>query len=391
MVGCEPGRGATIPRVSDVNVAVIGYGFMGRAHSNAWRQVSAFCSPPLTPSLAVICGRTRENTEAAARAFGWREAATDWREVVRRPDVHIVDICTPGDSHADIAIAAARAGKAVICEKPLANTVKEAERMLAAVERAGVAHMVCHNFRRVPAVCLAQQIIREGRIGRIRHFRGAFLEDWLNDPAFPMVWRLDRKRAGSGSLGDIGSHVVDLARMLAGEIAEVSGLTETFVKKRPLAGAPGRTGRVTVDDGAVAVVRFANSAIGSIEATRFAPGRKSSCAFEINGSLGSVRFDLERLNELDVYFESDPPELRGYRTILVTERTHPYLAAWWPPGHIIGWEHTFTHTVHALLEAMAGGTVPSPSFHDGVMNQRVLDAIERSAASRRWVRVKGVA
>jgi predicted dehydrogenase len=378
-------------RMSDVGVALIGTGFMGRAHSNAWRQVSAFCAPRLRPRLTVICSRSRDKADAAARAFGWDDAATNWRDVVCRPDIDIVDVSTPGDSHADISIAAARAGKAVICEKPLANTVREAERMLAAVERAGVAHMVCHNFRRVPAVCLAERVIREGRIGTIRHFRGAFLEDWLNDPAFPLVWRLDRKQAGSGSLGDIGSHVIDLARMLVGEIAEVSAIMETFIRTRPLPSDPTRKGRVTVDDAAVAAVRFVNGAIGSIEATRFAPGRKSSCTFEINGSLGSVRFDLERLNELDVYFESDPPTLRGYRTILVTEQAHPYLAAWWPPGHIIGWEHTFTHMAHALLEAMADGVVPSPSFHDGVMNQRVLDAVERSSQTRRWVRVKGAA
>ena len=380
-----------MPGMPDAGVALIGYAFMGRAHSNAWRQVSAFCQPKLTPRLKVICGRTLEKTEAAARAFGWEEAATDWRRVVGRPDIQIVDICTPGDSHAEIAIAAARAGKAVICEKPLANTVRDAERMLAAVERAGVAHMVCHNFRRIPAICLAQQIISEGRLGQIHHFRGAFLEDWLVDPAFPLVWRLERERAGSGSLGDIGSHVIDLARMLVGEIAEVSGITETFVKSRPLPGAPARQGRVTVDDGVVAAVRFANGAIGSIEATRFAPGRKSQCAFEINGSQGSLAFDLERLNELEVYFESDPPHLRGFRTILATEPIHPHMAAWWPPGHIIGWEHSFTHMVDDLLGAIAGGTVPSPSFRDGVMNQRVLDAIERSSTSRRWVRVKGVA
>jgi len=375
----------------DVGVALIGTAFMGRAHSNAWRQVAAFCAPPLTPRLRIICGRDRARTEAAARAFGWEEAATDWRKVVCRPDVHIVDISTPNDSHAEIAVAAARAGKAVICEKPLANRVKDAERMLAAAERAGVAHMVCHNFRRIPAICLAERIIREGRIGTIRHFRGAYLEDWLNDPAVPMMWRLDRKLAGSGSLGDIGSHVIDLARMLVGEIAEVSGVMETFVRARTLPSNPSRQGRVTVDDGVVAAVRFANGAIGSIEASRFAPGRKSWCAFEINGSGGSVRFELERLNELDVCLESDPEHMRGYRTILVTERTHPYLAPWWPPGHIIGWEHSFTHMVHALLEAVAGGTVPSPSFHDGVINQRVLDAIERSSEARRWVRVKGVA
>jgi predicted dehydrogenase len=377
--------------VSDANVALIGYGFMGRAHSNAWRQVPPFCPTRLTPRLKVICGRTREKTEAVARAFGWEETSTDWRQVVSRPDIHIVDISTPGDTHAEIAMAAARAGKAVICEKPLANTVREAERMLAAAERAGVAHMVCHNFRRIPAVCLADQIIRDGRLGEIRHFRGAYLEDWLLDPTFPLVWRLDRRKAGSGSLGDIGSHVIDLARMLVGEIAEVSGVMETFIRARPLPGRPERKGRVTVDDAAVSTVRFASGAIGSIEATRFAPGRKSQCAFEINGSLGSLAFDLERMNELEVYFASDPPAVRGFRTILATEPVHPHMAAWWPPGHIIGWEHTFTHMMRDLLEAVADGTVPSPSFRDGVMNQRVLDAIERSSKSRRWVRVKGAA
>jgi predicted dehydrogenase len=375
----------------DVGVALIGTAFMGRAHSNAWRQVGAFCAPPLTPRLRIICGRDRARTEAAAHAFGWDAFTTDWREAVSRPDVDIVDVSTPNDSHAEIAIAAARAGKAVICEKPLANTVRDAERMLASAERAGVAHMVCHNFRRIPAICLAERIIREGRIGAIRHFRGAFLEDWLNDPAVPMMWRLDRRLAGSGSLGDIGSHVIDLARMLVGEIAEVSGVMETFVRSRPLPSNPSRRGRVTVDDGVVAAARFANGAIGSIEASRFAPGRKSWCAFEINGSGGSIRFGLERLNELDVCLESDPEHMRGYRTVLVTERTHPYLAPWWPPGHIIGWEHSFTHMALALVEAMAGGTVPSPSFRDGVMNQRVLEAIERSSQTRRWVRVKGVA
>jgi predicted dehydrogenase len=376
--------------MSDVNIALIGAGFMGKAHSNAWRQVSAFCSPRLTPRLKVICGLVPQQVRAAARAFGWAETVADWRAVIGRPDIHIVDICTPGDSHAEIAIAAARAGKVVLCEKPLANTVREAERMLAAVERAGVPHMISHNYRRVPAVLLARQIIRDGRIGKVRHFRGMYLQDWISDPAFPLVWRLDRRTAGSGALGDIGSHVVDLARMLVGEIAEVSGLTETFIKTRPLPGHPRRKGRVTVDDAAVALVRFASGATGSIEATRLAPGRKNHNRFEINGSTGSLAFDLERLNELEVYFESDPPSMRGFRTVLVTERTHPHMAAWWPPGHIIGWEHTFTHAMYDLLEAVADKKVPSPNFLDGVRNQRVLDAIERSSRSRRWVGVKGV-
>lgn len=376
--------------VADLNIALIGYAFMGRAHSNAYRQVAAFLAPRLTPRLKVICGRNGPPLEAAAACLGWAETATDWRDVVSRPDIDVVDICTPGESHAEIAIAAARAGKAVFCEKPLANTVRDAERMLQAVTRAKVAHMICHNYRRVPAVVLAGQLVAEGRLGEIRHFRGDYLQDWIVDPAFPLVWRLRREQAGSGALGDIGSHVVDLARCLVGEITEVAGALQTFVARRPLPERPSRTGAVTVDDAAVACLRFENGAIGTLEATRMAPGRKNANRFEINGSLGSLAFDLERLNELEVYFESDPPGQRGFRTILVTESSHPYMKAWWPPGHVIGWEHTFTHMVYELCEAIADGRVPSPSFDDGVRNQRVLDAIERAARTRRWERVKGV-
>ena len=375
--------------MADLNIALIGYAFMGRAHSNAYRQVSAFLAPRLTPRLKVICGRDRPAVEAAAKRLGWAEAVTDWRRVVDRPDIDVVDICTPGDSHAEIAIAAARAGKAVFCEKPLANSVRDAERMLTAVTRAKVAHMICHNYRRVPAVVYASQLLAEGRLGDIHHFRGTYLQDWIVDPAFPLVWRLRREQAGSGALGDIGSHVVDLARFLVGEITDVAGALETFVTERPLPGHPNRTGAVTVDDAVVACLRFEGGAIGTLEATRMAPGRKNANRFEINGSKGSLAFDLERLNELEVYFESDPPGQRGFRTILVTDATHPYMKSWWPPGHLIGWEHTFTHMVYDLCEAMADLRVPSPNFEDGVRNQYVLDAIERAARSRRWVRLPG--
>jgi predicted dehydrogenase len=370
----------------EINVALIGYAFMGRAHSNAYRQVSRFFSPRLRPRMKVICGRTRSLAEAARRVHGWEEAATDWRAVVARKDIDLVDISTPGHLHAPIAIAAARAGKAVICEKPLANTLRQADRMLAAVRAAGVVHMVCHNYRRAPAVVLARQIIDEGAIGDIRHFRGSYLQDWLVDPAFPMNWRLDRTAAGSGALGDLASHVIDLARFLVGEIAEVAGDLRTFVRQRPEAGRPRTRRRVTVDDAASALVRFANGAIGTIEATRMAPGRKNHNRFEINGTTGSLAFDLERMNELEVYVTSDAPAMRGFRRILVTEQTHPYLQAWWPPGHIIGWEHTFTHTIFDLLEAMADDRLPAPNFADGVRTQRVLDAIARAATSRRWER-----
>jgi predicted dehydrogenase len=365
--------------MSHVNVAMIGYAFMGKAHSNAWRQVGRFFSPRIEPRMKVICGRDGANVEKAAFRLGWEQAATDWREVIAREDVDIVDICTPGDSHAEIAIAAAGAGKAVFCEKPLANTVAEAEAMMKAVEDAGVVHMICHNYRRAPAIVLAKQLIDAGRIGEIRHYRGTYLQDWIVDPSFPRVWRLQKELAGSGALGDIASHSIDLARYLVGEITAV---------ERPLPDQPDRRGDVTVDDAALALVRFSSGAIGSIEGTRMAPGRRNYNRFEINGSEGSIAFDLERLNELEVFFRNDAPAEQGFRTILATESVHPYAGAWWPPGHIIGWEHTFTHTVFDLLEGIADGRSPQPSFRDGLRNQRVLDAVERAAAERSWIEIR---
>lgn len=373
--------------MAEINVALIGYAFMGKAHSNAYRQVTPFFSPRLRPRLKVLCGRTKEKVEAAAREYGWEEAATDWEAVVGRKDIDIVDISTPGDLHAPIAIAAARAGKVVFCEKPLANTVVEADRMLAAVRKAGVLHMICHNYRRAPAVMLAKRLIEDGTLGDIRHYRGIYLQDWIVDPRFPLVWRLDRKKAGSGALGDIAAHSIDLARFLVGEILEVSARLETFVKQRPLPDDPKRNGKVTVDDAVAALVRFDSGALGTIEASRMALGRKNSNRFEINGSKGSLSFDLERMNELELYLESDPKSVRGFRRVLVTEGSHPYMKAWWPPGHIIGYEHTFTHTVFDLVEAIADDRLPTPNFIDGVRNQRVMQAMEKASATRRWVKV----
>ncbi len=365
-----------------LNVAMIGYKFMGKAHSNAWRQVGRFFDLPFEPVLKVLCGRDAAGVEHAARAFGWEEAATSWEDVVGRDDIDVVDVCTPGDTHEPIAIGAAEAKKVVFCEKPLANTVDEAERMLDAARANGVIHMLCHNYRRAPAVTLAKRLIEEGRIGRIHHYRGTYLQDWIVDPSFPRVWRLEKSKAGSGALGDIGSHSIDLARYLVGEITEVSGLLETFVRERPLPEDPSKTGPVDVDDAALALVRFENGAIGTIEGTRFAPGRKNYNRFEINGSKGSIAFDLERMNELELYVEEGPES--GFRTVLATDASHPYVAGWWPPGHIIGYEHTFTHTVLDLLLAVDKKEVPTPNFEDGVRNQKVLAAIERSAASRTW-------
>ena len=364
-----------------INVALIGYKFMGRAHSNAWRQAASFFDVPVKPVLKTIVGRDEAGVRDAAERFGWQEHTTSWEEVVRREDIDVVDICTPGDTHLPIALAAAEAGKVVFCEKPLANNVADAERMLEAVRAAGVIHMLCHNYRRVPAVTLAKRLIEEGRIGVVRHYRGTYLQDWLVNPEVPRVWRLEKSKAGSGALGDIASHSIDLARYLVGEITEVAGLLETFVKERP---APEGKGLlpVEVDDAALSLVRFEDGAVGSIEATRFAPGRRNYNRFEVNGSKGSLVSNLERMNELELYTEEGPES--GFRTILATDPTHPFMEGWWPPGHIIGYEHTFTHTVLDLLRAIAEGKQPKPDFEDGVRTQKVLDAIERASTSRRW-------
>ncbi|MBY0402150.1 Gfo/Idh/MocA family oxidoreductase [Myxococcota bacterium] len=365
----------------EIRIAMIGHQFMGRAHANAWRQAGHFFELPARPILKVVCGRDAAAVAKAADRLGFAAHSTSWQEVVRRDDVDVVDICTPGDSHREIALAAAAAGKAILCEKPLANTLTEAEQMLAAVRSAGVLHMLCHNYRRAPAVLLAKRLIDEGRLGRLHHFRGTYLQDWIVDPAFPRVWRLERARAGSGALGDIASHSLDLARFLVGEIREVSGLLETFVRERPTEDGAGRA-PVDVDDAALALLRFENGAIGSVEGSRFAPGRKNFNRFEINGSRGSLVFDLERMNELELYEEGGPES--GFRTILATDPSHAFVEAWWPPGHVLGWEHTFTHTIVDFVRAFAGGGRVRPDFEDGVCNQRLLDAIERSAAGRAW-------
>jgi predicted dehydrogenase len=378
-----------------INVGLVGYKFMGRAHSNAYRQVAHFFPDlALRPVMKVLAGRDEAAVREAAGQLGWQEVETDWRRLVARDDVGLVDISTPGDTHAPIAIAAAESGKHVLCEKPLANTLPEARQMLEAVRRAGVVGMVNFNYRRVPAIQLAKRLIDEGRIGQIYHWRAVYLQDWIMDPNFPLVWRLQKDAAGAGALGDLGAHIVDLARLLIGEIAEVSGLATTFIKQRPLEGAPsgglaakGRgpaTAEVTVDDAALFLARFENGAVGSFEATRFAKGRANYNSFEINGSKGSIVFDLHRMNELSVFFDDDQGDVRGFRNILVTEAAHPYLSAWWPAGHIIGWEHTFTHTIHDLLQGIATGAAPAATFEDGLRCQAVLDAVERSAGSRGW-------
>jgi predicted dehydrogenase len=364
-----------------LNIALIGYGFMGRAHSNAWRQVRSFFDVPYEPVLKVICGRDEARVTKAADRFGWEKHSTSWEDVVARKDIDLVDICSPGDTHLPIAVAAAHEGKFIFCEKPLANTLADAEEMLAAVRANSCLHMICHNYRRAPAVALARELIGRGRIGNIYHYRGTYLQDWLVDPDFPRVWRLEKARAGSGALGDLLSHSIDLARYLVGEITEVSGLLKTFIPERPL--PESRTmAPVEVDDAALSLVKFENRAVGTIEATRFAAGRKNYNRFEINGSRGSIVFNLERMNELELYVDEGLES--GFRTIQVTGKGYPYMEGWWPRGHIIGYEHTFTHTVLDLLKAVAEGRLPTPNFEDGVRNQLVLEAVERSAESRSW-------
>jgi len=372
-----------------IGVGMIGYAFMGKAHSLAWHTVSRAFDVPLRPRLAAICGRDKAAAQAAADRLGWAAVETDWRALIARDDVQLIDISAPGDMHAPIAIAALAAGKHVLCEKPLANTLAEAEAMKAAADAAypsGARAMVGFNYRRVPALALARRLVEQGRIGTLRHFRAVYLQDWLTDPDAPLTWRMQAERAGSGALGDLGAHIVDLARYLTGdEVAGVSAVSATFTPERPYADGSG-TGTVTVDDAVVFAGRLASGALASFEVTRCAAGRKNGLRVELNGSAGSLAFDLERLNELEVFTVVGDPggddgDTSGFRRVLVTEGRHPYLSAWWPPGHVLGWEHTFTHQAADLLTAIADGGQPRPSFGDGLAVQRVLDAVARSAAS----------
>jgi len=383
----------------EINVALIGHQFMGRAHSNAYRQVSRFFPGKYRPRMKVLCGKAcTEELEATAQQLGWEESDCEWRRVIERKDIDIVDISTPGHLHHPMAIAAAETGKHIICEKPLANNLAQAKEMLRAVQKAGVTHMVNFNYRRAPAVAFAKKLIEEGRLGQVYHYHAAYLQDWIMDPDFPLVWRLEKKYAGSGALGDIGAHAADLAQMLIGYIDSVTGQMTTFIKERPLPGtgegawgakgAEGKKGKVTVDDDTNFLAHFKNGAVGVFESTRFAGGRRNFNTFQVYGSKGSLAFNMERMNELEFYDRTEPNEQQAFKTIMVTEGTHPYVGAWWPPGHIIGYEHTFVHAVHDFLVALETGQPPQPGFDEGVRVQAVLDAVERSAKSGRWEKVK---
>jgi len=380
-----------------LNVGLIGYNFMGKTHSNAWRQAPRFFNLPVDIALHTICGRSAASVEVARQKLGWQFASTNWKDVVSNPEIDIIDIATPNDSHCEIAIEAAKHGKAILCEKPLALNVAQCEKMVAAVKKAKVPNMVCHNYRRIPAIALAKRMIERGDLGdRIYHYRARYAQDWIADPMFPLVWRLQSKIAGSGTHGDIDAHIIDLGRYLVGEIKDVTALMETFIKERPLleesgaglsAKASQKTGKVTVDDAVSWIGRFKNGAIANLEATRFAYGRKNHITIEINGSKGSLAFDFEDMNRLKFYNAADPSDANGFKDILVTEENHPYAGAWWPPGHILGYEHTFVNTFADFITAVAAGKSVHPTFEDGLNTEKVLSAVSASARSREWVRV----
>ena len=396
-----------------LRVGMVGYAFMGAAHSHAWRTAPRFFELPLQPQLTALAGRNAEGVRAAAEKYGWDGVETDWRRLIERDDIDLVDICTPGNTHAEIAIAALEAGKHVLCEKPLANSVEEAERMTAAADAAaarGVYAMCGFSYRRTPALALAKRMVDAGRLGQIRHVRAQYLQDWLSDAGAPLTWRLDKEKSGSGSLGDIGAHSIDAAQWITGRrITGVSALLETFVKERPVGGefvglgGHGATGEdmqlgpVTVDDAAIFSARFEGGAsgggasdggpIGVFEATRFALGRKNAMRLELNGTKGSLAFDFEDMNTLSFYDAAEEPEA-GFRRIQVTEPEHPYTGSWWPVGHGLGYEHVFTHQVVDFLTAISESRQPTPSFADALQVQKVLAAVEASASDdSRWQKI----
>lgn len=383
-----------------LRVAMIGHGFMGAAHSQGWRTAPHVFDLPTAVEMSVIVGRNADSVADAATKWGWAESATDWRQVIARDDIDVVDIVTPGDSHAEIAIAALEAGKHVLCEKPLANSVAEAEAMADAAARAaarGIRAMVGFTYRRVPAVTFLRDLIAQGAVGRIAQVRASYRQDWLVDREMPLAWRLQKEHAGSGALGDIGAHAIDLAQFVTGmKLERVSGVVDTIVKQRPLLGsgsglsgtAADGYGEVTVDDVAIFTGRFEGGVLGSFEATRFATGRKNALSIEVSGDRGSLAFDLEDLNALWFYDRTAPHTTQGFTKILVTEAEHPYVAAWWPAGHLLGYEHGFSHQVKDLVEAIHAGADPHPTFAEGLQVQRVLAAVEQSSdRDSSWVRV----
>jgi predicted dehydrogenase len=376
-----------------VGVGMLGYAFMGKAHSNAYKKIPYIMYPPVAiPELVAVCGRDEKAVAEAARRYGYQGYYTDWRKMLEDDRIKLFDNGGPNDAHAEPCIEAAKAGKHVFCEKPLARTAEEAKTMLDAVKKAKVKHQCAFNYRFVPAVRQAYELIKSGKLGRIYHYRAVYLQEWIM-PHYgtPLIWRLQKKVAGSGALGDLGAHIIDLGRFLVGEVKSVSALTRTFIDERPLPGGKGK-GKVDVDDAFVAVLEFDNGALGTVEATRFAAGRKNFNCFEINGEKGSIRFNLERLNELEVFWVGEEPkETQGFHSAMITEGYHPFISNWWPHGHIIGWEHAMVHEIHHLLDAIVNNKDVAPygaTFEDGYRCAVICDAILESAARRKHVDVK---
>jgi predicted dehydrogenase len=389
-----------------VNVALIGQGFMGRTHSNAWGQVAKFFKPPLRPVMHTVFGQEAENPRVFADHWGWKNASTDWHALVQSPQIDLVDVVTPNYMHAAVAKAALAAGKNCSCEKPIAGTLPEAREMAAAARKAKVKTFVWYNYRRVPAVALAHQLVKAGRLGEIRHVRASYLQDWA-DENVPLIWRFDKKLAGSGSHGDLNAHIIDMTRFVTGqEITEICGaVCETFVKERSVmtgvaaggiaAGVQGaaKKGKVTVDDAVLFLARFEGGAVASFEAARQATGNQNRNAFEINGSKGALRFDFERMNELMFYDATVDRTVQGWTDIMVTHgANHPYVAAWWPDAHVIGYEHGFVNMAYDILRVLAGQepTVPLPDFQDAYQTQRVLEAVLLSAREKCPVKLASV-
>lgn len=372
-----------------LNIGMIGYAFMGKAHSAAYRDVARyFPDVKLKPVMKAICGRNEEAVKDAADIFGWESYETDANALINRADIDAVDVSSPGYAHKDQVIAAARAGKHILCEKPIANTLAEAKEMVEAVEKAGVISLVMFNYRRVPALRLAKEMIDSGELGEIRHFRATYQQDWIADPEFPMVWRLDKKQSGSGALGDIGSHIADLGKFLVGDVSQVSSMMKTIIKERPVKPGSSEMGTVTVDDCAAWLAEFENGATGTFEVTRFARGQKNRNSIEIYGSKGSLTFDFQDMNYLEFWSEKDDARYQGFRKIMVTEAIHPYIKAWWPAGHPIGYQHTFVNCVYDFLQGVAEGKQVAPNMRDGLAIQAILEAVEISANTRQWVKVK---
>lgn len=370
----------------NLNIGLIGHKFMGKAHSHALRDISMFFDLGAIPVMKVICG-IEDDIKETAEKYGWMSYEKNWEKVVNDPDIDIITIATPGLLHKEIAIAAVNNGKHVLCEKPLAMTFVEAKEMYETAEKNNVKHMVNFNYRRIPAVNLAKKLIDEGRIGDIFHFKAIYQQEWAADENVPYIWRFDRDIAGAGSMADKGSHIIDLALFLIGEIYEVSSATEIFIKKRPALSNPEIKKTVTTDDAAIFIVRFKNGVLGLFETSRISVGHKNALSFEVNGSKGSIKFDLERLNELEVYFNNDACDVKGFRNIMVTEPSHSYIKQWWPAGHIIGWEHTFIHQYYEFIKAIVNDYKPSPDFYDGMKNQEVIEAIEKAAKEKKWVKI----